>query len=717
MTKQIHSISSLQVPLRPRYLATWMAAALVVLSTFMSFSRCCGATPTYDGGLVIDDGAPEYSEGGTWEAGKNREGGGSYYTYGMDNTEARKTTSAGSWAQWKPHLPAAGTYRVYLWHIVWGARGQVTIEIQHNGKTETLKRNTGDGHSGWNNLGDYDFAAGTNGFVKVTLDEKGILYADAGKFLPIDKVDKTTFPPYPKPDGSTPRVDKGNIVVCGQPRLILYGESLEEVMTHPADVPYYGDQFDKWKRQGLNTLAAVIQWNAFEPRKDAYEYAMIDGLIDAAKERNMHLIIVWFGTWRNLQSNYLPRYVWEEKIAFPALKLDGKPENGGVSPFATKCAARDGLALNRLLARAAEKDPGHQVLIAVQVENEMPCYTDNCPAANEHIDEQVPKELLDYLKANDTPKHDPTKLGWFTWSRYHGNGSKTSGTWEEVFGKQPWPTDARKAMGAYYTGRYIEIVVRKAKEALNIPMYANAWCGESPCDADFMDIFHIGCPSLDGMGPDNYGEVLHKYIRPWNVLVQPEFSPAEHYFRALSMGAMVVGQYWQAEVELMRTKAMFDLVRTMEPLLVQKRNPGDLLGFTSVLDKKLHKAGSTWEQDYGNLKVKFTATVDHFPGETEWRDSRLHTAGPLLNGNGLIIRMGPDEYVITSTKIDVELRRADGSDIGIVWAERGHFEKGYWVKEGGAQVESIGRSLKLRFPTANGQYGQIRLKFTTPAAK
>jgi len=381
-----------------------------------------------------------------------------------------------------------------------------------------------------------------------------------------------------------------------------------------------------------------------------------------------------------------------------------------VSPFATECAERDGLALNKLLARAALKDPGHQVLIAVQVENEMPCYCDFSPAANEHIGEQVPKELLDYLKANDTPKHDPTKLGWFTWSRYHGNGSKTSGTWEEVFGRQPWPNDARKAMGAYYTGKYIAIVVRKAKEALNIPMYANAWCGESPCDAEYMDIFHVGCPSLDGMGPDNYGEVLHKYVRPWNTLVPPEFSPAEHYFRALSMGALLVGQYWQPEVELMRTKATFDLVRTMEPLLVQRRNPGDLLGFTPVLDKKLHKAGATWEQNYQNLRITFTATVDHLPGETEWRDSRLHTAGPLLNGNGLIIRMGPDDYIITSTKIDVDLRRADGSDLGVAWAEQGHLEQGRWVKDKDATVETAEKSLKLKFPTENLKYGQIRLK-------
>jgi len=329
----------------------------------------------------------------------------------------------------------------------------------------------------------------------------------------VEMLDKTVLPPYPKPDGSTPRAEKGNLIVSGQPRLILYAQSLQETMSQPGDVPYYGDAFDKYRRQGLNTLCAILQWSSIEPRKNQYEFAMIDGLIDAARERNMHVTINWHGAWHCLHSPYLPRYIYEEKIGFPALKEDGKPENGGVSPFATKCAEREGMALNKLLARAALKDPDHQILVALQVENEMPCYIDYSSAATEHIGEQVPKEILDYLKANDTPKYDVTKLGWFTWTRYHGNGSSTSGTWEEVFGKQPWPNDARKMMGAYYTGKYIEIVARKAKEALNIPMFANAWCGASACDFEFMDVFHIGCPSLDGMGPDSPGERLPEWVR------------------------------------------------------------------------------------------------------------------------------------------------------------------------------------------------------------
>ena len=238
-------------------LAASLAAASVV-------TPARAATNAYDGSIVIKNGDLEYAEGGTWENGKN---GNNYYVYPADNVESRKTTSAGAWAKWTPDLKA-GTYRVYFWHIVWGASGNVTFEIRHKGGATTIKRNTGDGHSGWNDLGDYDFAAGTDGYVKVTLEGKGTLYASGAKFLPADKVDKTTFPPYPKPDGSTPRAEKGNIMVCGQPRLILYGETLEDVMTDPADVPYYGDQFDKWKRQGLNTVGAIIQWNRFELRKD-----------------------------------------------------------------------------------------------------------------------------------------------------------------------------------------------------------------------------------------------------------------------------------------------------------------------------------------------------------------------------------------------------------------------------------------------------------------
>ena len=121
------------------------------------------------------------------------------------------------------------------------------------------------------------------------------------------------------------------------------------------------------------------------------------------------------------------------------------------------------------------------------------------------------------------------------------------------------------------------------------------------------------------------------------------------------------------------------------------------------------KAGYSWEQDYQDLKVKFTLT-----GDTADDTYLPHTVGPVLGPNGLIMKMGPDEYIITSTKADVELRRAKGGDIGVALAEQGHFESGRWVKDKDATVETAGKSLKLRFPTENLKYGQIRLKIAAP---
>ena len=61
---------------------------------------CLGATPSFDGGIVVKNGDPEYAEGGTWEVHPV----GDYYLWPMDSVPCRKTSSAGSWAKWTPDL-------------------------------------------------------------------------------------------------------------------------------------------------------------------------------------------------------------------------------------------------------------------------------------------------------------------------------------------------------------------------------------------------------------------------------------------------------------------------------------------------------------------------------------------------------------------------------------------------------------------------------------
>ena len=700
-----------------------ICAFLLTAMLFIPAGSVNAVQTCYDGGLIIAHADPEYSEGGgTWAVGS-----GSWDTCALDFRPGWRTTSTvGAWAKWTPAISRAGKYRVLFWIPERHAGGRCAIEVHYSGGMKKISRDTKVAPLGWWTLGDYDFAAGKTGSVLAT-NAQGKIGVDAVKFISTNNLAEIKLRPYPEPDGSVPRVDKlggGHIVVCGQKRLIHYGEVYEPYKAD--DIPYFGDACDTWLRQGLNTIAMTLAWNDVEPAKDRYDTRMIEAMVDACKARNMHLIIVWFGTWRNLQSNYVPGYIGQQKIGYPdgtwdrntgclAVKKDGKVENGGVSPFATKVAERDGLALNAMLGAGAKKDPGHQVLIGVQVENEMPCCADYSPAANEHINEQVPKELIDYLKANDTLKYDPSKLGWFTYNRWHSYGkSGTTGKWSQLFGMRDGGNEqeGRQAMGAYYTGKYIEIVVRKAKEALNIPMYANAWCGASPCDSNFMDIFHVGCPSLDGMGPDNpdwEGYVRVNYRRPWNSLVNPEFFCHENTFEAIADGAFLYGTYFQNEFEMSNVRWIYPIVSQMEPLIVEKRYDGTLLGFGQHAEAwgaaEHSNVGDTWENNYQDMIVK-CITVTTAGGQDI---NHYNTSGPILHGNGLIMKMGADDYVVTSTKIDVELRYADGRPMRVSRAERGHFEKGRWVKDGPAEIDGTRTSAKLQFPTENWKYGQVRL--------
>jgi hypothetical protein len=79
-----------------------------------------------------------------------------------------------------------------------------------------------------------------------------------------------------------------------------------------------------------------------------------------------------------------------------------------------------------------ETDNKEHTVITVQVENEIGMLPDARTydeAANVAFNKAVPEQLLNYLKKNKNNLLPEIKLIW------EANGSKTSGNWEEVFGK------------------------------------------------------------------------------------------------------------------------------------------------------------------------------------------------------------------------------------------------------------------------------------------
>ena len=113
-------------------------------------------------------------------------------------------------------------------------------------------------------------------------------------------------------------------------------------------------------------------------------------------------------------------------------------------------------------------DGQQHTVIMIQVENEVGMQgdtRDRSPVANKAFAGPVPKELMDYLQ-----QHKDTLIPEFR-QVWEAAGFKTSGTWEEVFGKGR-ATD--EIFMAWNYARYIGRVAEAGKAEYPLPMYVNA---------------------------------------------------------------------------------------------------------------------------------------------------------------------------------------------------------------------------------------------------
>ena len=108
------------------------------------------------------------------------------------------------------------------------------------------------------------------------------------------------------------------LVVDGRPFLILGGELHN---SSSSNIEYMRPIWGRLPALKLNTVLAPISWELIEPEEGVFDFTLVDGLIRDARRHDLRLIFLWFGSWKNGMSSYIPAWVKQDYRRFPRVKI------------------------------------------------------------------------------------------------------------------------------------------------------------------------------------------------------------------------------------------------------------------------------------------------------------------------------------------------------------------------------------------------------------
>jgi hypothetical protein len=316
------------------------------------------------------------------------------------------------------------------------------------------------------------------------------------------------------------------LLVDGQPFLMLGGQA-HNSSGWPGMLPQVWCAIESMH---ANTLEVPIYWEQIEAQPGKFDFSLVDTLLKQGREHKVHLVLLWFATWKNGSSHYMPEWMKREPSKYPNITgHNGQPVDSP-SPHTRAAMEADAKAFAEVMGHLKRADPQHTVLM-VQVENEPGAWgsvRDYSPAAQKLFEGPVPAELLkpEVLKALSKPV-------------------VSGGTWKEVFGN-----DADEYFHAWSVARYIGYVAAAGKAVYPLPLYVNAALRDpisSPSATTYesggatdnvIPIWKAAAPAVDLVAPDIYLQeseralkVIELYDRPDNTLFVPETGSNEEFAR------------------------------------------------------------------------------------------------------------------------------------------------------------------------------------------
>jgi beta-galactosidase GanA len=503
-----------------------------------------------------------------------------------------------------------------------------------------------------------------------------------------DSSQGSTRSPHLRKQGSATQ-----LVVGGEPFLVIGGELHN---SSASSLAYMQPIWERLVALNMNTVLAPVFWELIEPEEGKFDFTLVDGLVHEARLHGLRLILLWFGSWKNGMSSYIPLWAKQDYRRFPRIARRGGETVEVLSTLAEANWQADAKAFAALMGHLRELDSDDQTVIMVQVENEVGVLgdtRDHSEAAERAFAAPVPQELIDQLQQHAHELGDALRQRW------DAAGRKTAGSWEEVFGSGP---ETDEIFMAWNYARYVDNVVVAGKAAYDIPMFVNAWLSNPQETAGFwpsggplphtLDIWLAGAPHIDLLTPDiyqpNFAEWCRGYCRRGNALFIPEMMPTEvgarNVFYAIGQHDAIGTSPFAIDSLIRPDEAhlgkSYALLRQLAPVILAHQGGGATAGFL------LDEANPSVTRDLGEYEVEIS--LDDIFG---FKASI---------GYGLIIATGPQTFIGAGSGFGVAFRHKSGgaARVGIAAVDEGEFRDGEWVPGRRLNGDENDQGRKWRFP-------------------